>query len=579
MRSPHGPARAALSLSIAGLVAGLLVATGPGPTQAAGAPGAAAAEVVAPVAAARRTPDERVLDRVRVPRIAWGECEFSVGPPFGARQQCATVQVPLDYDDPDGATTTLAVARLKAAKPGRRIGSLFVNPGGPGGSSADFVLGAALSLGQQAQNRFDIVGVDPRGVGGSGRTVCRGQVTTFPQFAFPVSRGQARTAIDFDDQVRAACRTGATPLVGHASTADVARDMDLVRRAVGDSRLTYYGISYGSYLGSTYAAMFPRHVRALVIDGVLDPVAWSSGNRSRPVALPQTTRLRSGFGSYEALTAALTECDRVGRGRCPIAPDALGTWKRLLAAARAGRLGVGEERLDYQSLVSLALSALYDRRSIPQLTQLLAEIETAVDTATTTAPRGQKGSSRRPVQVVASPAYRHLVAARDDLDRRGLYAAPSLTPRASAPVPVDVQFPAVLCSDGRNPQPGVRWDKTAARDDKRTPWFGRLWTWSSSTCAKGGIGSSADAFRGPWRTRTSYPLLVVGNTHDPATPFSGARRAHSLFPDSSLVTYDAWGHGALGGGKCITTLMTDYLVDRRLPADGTVCRQPKPLYR
>jgi hypothetical protein len=142
-----------------------------------------------------------------------------------------------------------------------------------------------------------------------------------------------------------------------------------------------------------------------------------------------------------------------------------------------------------------------------------------------------------------------------------------------------VQSSAVICSDGRNPYGARSWVRAGERADETAPGFGSYWTWVSSTCAEGGIGSSADAYRGPWRPRTSYPLLVVGNSHDPATPITGAEAVHELFRGSRLVRYDGWGHGAIGTGACATRAMADYLVGRRLPKDGLVCRGADPFAR
>lgn len=545
-------------IGVLALVAGLLAAA-PSTADDVAPPAASAAD--------RRTADERLVDRAPVPRLSWGRCrgvQFD-GTPFRTKVRCASIRVPLDYDDPAGPTTRLRVSKLPASQPGRRVGSLFVNPGGPGGASAPFVGIVAEELGKRAHQRFDIVGVDPRGTGGSGGVKCRSSVAPLTA-GFPLGQQQVKAWIANDNALRRACAKRGTPLVKHASTADVARDMDLVRRALGDDQLTYYGISYGTYLGATYGALFPQRVRALVVDGVLDPIAWSTGNPTRRVTTPQTTRLRSGYGAYEALTAALTECDRVGAQRCPIAPNALGTWKRVVSAARTGRLVVEGERLSYQDLIGLALGALYDRSQIPFLMDLVAQLDAALDVAAT--------RDARRVVVRRSAALRSVTKARDDLRERGLYTSPRARPSK-----VDVLFPTVLCSDGRNPRPASRWEKASRVADRKSPWFGRLWTWSSSLCARQGLGSGADSFRGPWRTTTSYPLLVVGNTHDPATPISGARRLNTLFDDSVLVTWDGWGHGALGGGGCITGIMTGYLVDRTLPPDGTVCKQPRELFR
>jgi pimeloyl-ACP methyl ester carboxylesterase len=203
--------------------------------------------------------------------------------------------VPLDYDRPKGKQITLALTRLPAADPGRRIGSLFINPGGPGGSGVEFVQGAGPFLySDEVRARFDLVGFDPRGIIGSTPLRCYDTLDeTLADFStpfqFPVTREEERIWIRSDRAIARACAEHGGPILNHMSTASVARDMDLLRRAVGDAKLTYAGYSYGSYLGSTYANLFPGKVRALVVDGVLDPVAWSTGRGNQARTLPFST--------------------------------------------------------------------------------------------------------------------------------------------------------------------------------------------------------------------------------------------------------------------------------------------------
>ena len=243
--------------------------------------------------------------------------------------ECARVKVPLDYDSPAGPKTTLALARVRATNPATRIGSVFLNPGGPGGSGVDLVLsGYGARIRANLDGRFDVVGFDPRGVGASAPLHCfdsKRQLNEFlaSQPIFPYRSGQYRSFFEAFSDFADRCLDGTDPIAAHMSTADVARDLDLLRRAVGDAKLSYLGYSYGTYIGNTYANLFPKNVRALVIDGVLDPRLWSSGQqiKSDRVAtqheFDEFLRLCDAAGPACAFTGpqgARARSERAGRG-------------------------------------------------------------------------------------------------------------------------------------------------------------------------------------------------------------------------------------------------------------------------
>lgn len=495
-----------------------------------------------------------------VPVIDWTGC--GQGAPEALR--CARVRVPLDYDAPDGPTIMLGLAKLPARQPSARIGSLFVNPGGPGGPARGFVQPAARLLGPAARNRFDVIGIDPRGVGTSTPAKC---VLVDPpelSFYFPFTPSEVAKQLRWGAALREGCAERSNAILDHMTTADTARDMDLIRQAVGDPQLTYYGISYGSYLGATYAALFPDKVRALIVDGVLDPLAWSTG-RAGESHLPFSTRIKSGLGAMETLRAALTECDRVGKPRCAFAPNAQAKWNRFDARLRRGPVRFhGGGRLRFSDLYGGVLGALYDRSAYQSLFQELDGIyrdifgRPAVRTGATSA----VGLKR--------------LAERVQADRpAGPWAAPTA---ARARRTYFAGFEGVACSDSANPSNPRAWVRAARFDDERgARGFGRLWTWVSSPCA-GWPGSSADAYRGPWELDTSTPVLVVGNSHDPATPITGAIALHELFGNSRLVTLNTWGHGALGQSACVTRLFDAYLETQAVPATNVRCRADKPLF-
>jgi pimeloyl-ACP methyl ester carboxylesterase len=522
-------------ITSAGRSLGLVVAAAVALTLVAGGP-AASARPRATAAPAPTAGDA-------VPSMRWTACRDGF--------QCATVQVPLDHDRPDGAKISLALIRLPAGSPARRIGSLFVNPGGPGGSGVDVVRGVGKFLPLQLRARFDIVGFDPRGVARSTPLRCfrtfDEALSVLPPFAFPVTPRQEDRWRAADLTLAAACARRNPPILDHMSTADVARDMDLLRAAVGDARLNYLGFSYGSYLGVTYANLFPGRTRAVVLDGVLDPVAWSTGRGLEAETVPFTTRLGSAVGAQRTLGEFLRLCDAAGRD-CAFAGHAKRRYAALAQRLRRSPLviinpGGSTSRFTYADLIAISLGALYAPFVWPDFAGFLAELE---------------------ARASAASLGRRLVAVRAGL---GVAAA------RQEPYPNFVEsFPGVACSDSVNPDTFAAWRRAADLAERRQGYFGPLWTWASSVCEPW-PGAGRDRYLGPWNARTSSTVLVVGNFFDPATPHRGAVAVSRLLPNSRLLSYAGWGHTAyLSGNFCIDSRVTAYLVTTRVPPAGTVCR-------
>ena len=266
-----------------------------------------------------------------MPHLAWSDC--------GDGLQCATASVPLDHDRPDGRHITLAVAKLPASDPDHRIGTLFVNNGGPGNSVLEFMHGDVRAVvPAQVQARFDIVGFDPRGVGASTPIRCfrdadaqEAALGSLP--AFPVSDAEIEAATDAARDLGKACRARNGALLDHVGTADVARDLDLLRQAVGDDRLSYAGYSYGGLIGLAYAQLHPDRVRSMVLDATPDPAAWfgTTATRSEPFSV----RVDSHLAASDALAYFTDSCQAAGPQRCDFASDnTRGRLDTLLARLR-----------------------------------------------------------------------------------------------------------------------------------------------------------------------------------------------------------------------------------------------------
>ena len=364
--------------------------------------------------------------------------------------------------------------------------------------------------------------------------------------SFPVTPEEEQVWRSADEAIASACTARGGAILDHMSTANVARDMDLLRQAVGDEQLSYLGFSYGSYLGVTYANMFPDRVGAMVVDGVLDPIAWSTGRGDESAQVPVEPRSGSAAGASATLGEFFRLCDEAAAD-CAFAGDAGPRFDTLAARLLESPVELtdpflGTVRVSYADLVGYTLGALYAPVTWPDLAALLAAVEAA--------------------------------ASASDVRQRAQELLAGLA--APAPDPQDYRnfvesLPGVLCSESDNPLRYESWVAAARAEDDRNPYFGRPWTWLTSICQPW-PGQDADRYAGPWTADTATPVLVVGNLFDPSTPYSGAVVVADLLPNSTLLTYQGWGHTAFGSGNfCVDSTVVQYLISRQTPPDGAVC--------
>lgn len=482
------------------------------------------------------------------PQISWNSCYAQFGP-----FQCGQLRVPLDYSQPNGAVISLALVRLPATDTQRRIGSLLINPGGPGGSGVDFALFAAQFLfSGDVRAHFDIVGFDPRGTNRSTALRCFGTPKQwgplFTPFAFPMTPQEEQQWIAADRFLDANCAQRGGAVGSHMGTADVARDMDVIRQAVGDSRLTYAGYSYGTFLGVTYANLFPDRVRAVIVDGVLDPIAWTTGRDNEAATLPFSTRLHSDIGAQATLKEFFRLCDAGGKA-CAFAPNSSGRFAALATKLQQHPIPIvlpdgSTLELNYSILIAITLGSMYNSLGWESFAHVLALIESLADPATL-------GKAIQPF--LFQIAY---------INKRGF---PHYTNLVEG-------FPGVACADSVNPPSYSAWGPAGAAADAANGYFGRIWTWVSSICAEWPFTDAAH-YMGPFTAQTANPVLVIGNLFDPATRYQGAQTVAGLLPNSRLLTVHGWGHTSLELSRCASQVSNAYLVTLSLPAPGTVCEQ------
>ncbi len=316
------------------------------------------------------------------PEIQWKDCPSVYGPGF----ECGALDVPLAHDNPDGQTIAISLVRVPATNPSSRLGTIFLNPGGPGGSGVDFVLSVGSALfSDEVRARFDIIGFDPRGIHRSEPLKCfagplkASRVSTL-SWPYPLTREEELARQKADNQLAMACEQNGGEILHHMSTVDVARDLDLLRQAVGDASLNYAGYSYGSFLGNVYANLYPDRVRAVVIDGIVEPIAWTTGHGNEAATVPLFTRLRSDAGAQATLDEFFRLCDEAEPRACAFAPDSAarfdGLAQQLLEEPLKIVLPSGREvvLLTYPDFIGVALQSMYDSSSWQDFAIFLALI-------------------------------------------------------------------------------------------------------------------------------------------------------------------------------------------------------------
>ncbi|WP_406356338.1 alpha/beta hydrolase [Streptomyces hirsutus] len=456
--------------------------------------------------------------------IDWGRCEASGDTPApGEEWQCGTLRVPLDWSEPDGGTIGLALIRAKATGDDR-LGSLLFNFGGPGGSGVSMMPSYATTA-SKLRERYDLVSWDPRGVAASEGIRCRDDeeiqaaesVDSTPDTPAE-EQAYLADAADFGK----GCQESAGKLLAHVSTTDTARDMDRIRQALGDDRLNYFGISYGTELGGVYAHLFPKKVGRLTLDAVVDPSADTVGHAEN-----QTRGFQRALDNYLKSTGR-----DPGQGSREIA--------ELLDRMDAEPLPTsskGRELTQSLALTGIVLP-LYSKDGWPVLTSALEAAEEG------------DGS-----ELLA------LADGYNERDASGKYGTTTHSQRA------------ISCLDDKQRMTAAQTGELLPEFERISPVFGPFLGWDTAGwCHDWPVPGQHDTPE--VSAPGAAPVLVIGNTGDPATPYEGAQRmADELGEGVGIVlTWEGEGHGAYGSGSdCVDSTVDAYLLDGTVPKDGKVC--------
>jgi len=460
-----------------------------------------------------------VLRTEQTGAIQWKPCD---------KVECGTLSVPLDYRRPKGPHVTLALARLPAAH--KRIGVLFTNPGGPGGSGVDFLRDADEVFPAEIRNSFDLVSWDPRGVGASAPVACLDDLDAFyavdhdPRTPAAVAQNVASSKTFVD-----ACRRNSGQLLPYVSTESTVRDLDAIRAALGEAQISYVGFSYGTLIGAEYADTFPKRVRAMVLDGAIDPdLSYAQ------TSIDQAKGFDDDLNAFFANCHSDTNC-AFARGGDPAA--AYDDLVATIAAEPIPGTVDGEHRTLGPGELDIGVaSALYaGRDGYDDLATALAQAGRGVGD-------GMLGLADAYTGRTTGGTYSNETAANY----------------------------AVGCIDSPGPPTVKAVEQLAARAARVAPHFGASTVWLGLPCTFWPVPVEGKV--APIHAPNAPPIVVVGTTHDPATPYAWAQALASELRSGNLLTATGQSHTSYGrGNACVDNDVDRYLLDLVVPARGTTC--------
>ncbi|MFF9364094.1 alpha/beta hydrolase [Streptomyces griseoluteus] len=492
--------------------------------------GASGTGTVAAALAALPMSTPSALSPYYTQKLSWRECG---GPGF----ECATMKVPLDYDKPASGDIKLAVARRKATGKGKPLGSLLVNPGGPGGSAITYLQQyAGIGYPAEVRARYDMVAVDPRGVARSEPVECLDgrQMDAFTEVDMTPDDAKETDALaDADRKFAEACGEHSAKLLRHVSTVEAARDMDVLRELLGDKKLNYVGASYGTLLGATYAGLFPHRTGRLVLDGAMDPSL-----DARQVNLDQTAGFETAFQAFSADCVKQADCPLDGKDATPAqVGDRLQKFFRALDAHPIPAGDADGRRLT-ESLATIGVvAAMYDQSTWEQLREALNAAMDKNDGA------GLLALSDSYYERDSRGHYSNLMMANAAVN------CLDLPPAFESPEQVEQALPQF---------------------EKASPVFGPNLAWSALNCTYWPVRATGEPHR--IEAKGAAPIVVVGTTRDPATPYRWAQSLSRQLSSAHLLTYEGDGHTAYGrGSACIDSAINTYLLHGTPPAPGKRC--------
>lgn len=501
-----------------------------------------------------------------------------------SKTRCGHLIAPLDYEDHSKGDVKLYFKMLLAEDQANKKGTIFGNPGGPGAGGARYAEFFSAQLGANARKHFDIIGLDPRGLGKSTPRFDCGRSKGPYVPAFPLTDDDVNRTNIANENFQESCVNEGNEIAKHMTTADLARDINLAVDSLGEKSINFMGFSYGTYVGATLNNMFPDKVRTIAAIGALDPVQWATGYYFDGLRTPSFQRVRSADGAAELWAAAINECEKAGPDTCEPAKTIRQDWKTLHEKGRDAEITVGSQKRDYTQITedlttkAYTPSAVYtglklissagkqlrgeavDRRHIRELKEFINKpnqnrgLGVPLEEATpekTSGNRWMWGPKRPWSSLGGNKAF--------------AWGAEGMV--------------GVMCSDSMNPvEPEVLID-AQRRNREILPGEGEFRTWQSAACINWPFKPN-DVYRGPFNKTSKANMLILTNEFDGATPYKqGALKLREMTPNSKLILVKGgFGHAPYKYKECSRQYLDDYFMTGKTPQDDVVCTPRRGLF-
>lgn len=433
---------------------------------------------------------------------------------------CGFLTLPIDYSKPNGEKFQLAVSRRKANDQSKRIGAMVINPGGPGGSGVDFSFGADRYFSKDIVDKFDVIGFDPRGVARSQPIKCSGEVLQRQPSEYPTTKAEFDKLVEFNKELRADCRKVSGAIFDHASTRDVANDIDSIRRALGEKKINYYGVSYGTIMGQHYAEQYGRNIRAMIIDSNMD--------------------------------------------------HSLGTWKFLETEAR----GAEDAFTEWVKWSDRTPSSPFYGKDLRKIWKdLLAK----ADRGEVKDPQGNVITGQRLGAFVVSMGYGPAWKPFADFVATLVQGAPASATAFAAGETFENPFAGIFCNDyNLRVSSWGEYQALYAMENRVAPNTRGSSLGHGAMMGCVGFPKATNPQR-PLNIKHAPKILMTNAKHDPATVYEWAVNAHRQSRDTTVfVTYEGWGHGVYDRSECTLKINDEYMVSLKLPRSGTSCAAVEP---